>query len=290
LSESTIREFAPYVATTYPTTERQFTAMVPALKQMGYLKDAKVAVFLDNNPNLDSAYSKILEPALRAAGAEPVAVARAGQTDSAGQAGAVLRFRGAGADHVIFAAGIVQYLSFSNAARSQGYHPRYAFPDYQGIPAAAASLGSPSQLEGAVAVSSCDLDSCVAEDASRSSTDTTTPYNPAKLSPGLKRCLDYLSRVRKVNYYKPAEASASSVFTDVCDHFLLFLDALASGDTDPKNFGVHLKALGRTYLSPGVHATNFGDGRQSGATDFAGGAYDERCACYVRKTAWTRLG
>jgi len=285
-SDEFLRQVAPFVATTAPTIDRMFEAMVPHLKAVGYLRDATVGVFLNADSFVDGPYERILKPALERAGARPVAVARAEDFDQAAIGNAILRFRSEGVTHVIFVGHIFQITSFTNAAEAQGYRPRYAFPDYYTANRSAASAPA-AQVRGAVAVSA--FYDVVTEDASRLADDLSTPFDRGTVRPGLRRCLDTLSEARQTDYYRPGQAGASGAFTEICDHFLLWLDAMAAAGTkvDPASFGAGLRSLGTGYQSPRIHATGFGDGIQAGATHFAAGVYDPNCQCYPRKTPWS---
>jgi hypothetical protein len=292
VTEDFLGQLRPYIATTDTTVDREFEALTPKLQEVGYFQGAKVGVFLDDRPQAADPYARILKPALERAGAPPLAEATAGESDNAAQANAVLKFRSANVDHVIFIGGLNHFRGFSNTAESQGYRPRYAFTDYLTGLGGITYNGAPAQLDQAVGVSTCDHYICVTENASRSSSDVTTPYDRTQLSPGFRRCLDSLSRARKTDYYKPGEAGASANFFHICEHVLLWLDVMkASGsDLSPARFAASLRAFGTSYQSPTVHATDFTDGRQAGATEVAAGVYDMRCACFVRRTSWTRAG
>lgn len=288
-SERDMRSLVPYVATTWPTIDRQFQALVPQLSAAGYFQGGTVGVFLDDRPSVVQAYEQVLLPALRQAKAEPAAVARASQNDTAQQANAVLQFRSRGVNRVIFVGNTIHYLGFSNTADSQGYYPRYAFPDYGDGAGAYARFGSASQMKDALAVSACEYFTvCIADAATRSGNDVTTPLDPKTLSAGMRRCLDVLTEARKVNYYDPQGSGQSGGVPYVCDHFFLWLEAArATGPSVlPGSWGQGLRALGRGYLSGFIHGTDFSDGRQSGASQFATGIYDAYCICYVRRSPW----
>lgn len=286
VNEATLAQMVPYVATTYPTIERQFTVLVPKLEEVGYLRGATVGVYLDDEPNLDAPYERLLKPALVRAGTPPVP-ARARPGDSAGLANAILKFQQADVDHVIFVGTTSSFLAFSSAAEAQAFRPRYAFTDYQAVMGAAALLGNPLQLADAVGVTGC----CVVDPGSRPPNDTSSPYNRDEVTQGVRRCLDALSRARGTDYYKPSESGTSTLWPTVCDHFLLWLDTMraAGRDVEPARFGVALRSLGR-YVSPVAYAADFSDGRQSGATHFAAGVFKQSCACFERRTAWTLVG
>ena len=289
LTEKVVRELHPYVVTTDATVDRMFTALVPKLQEVGYLTNARIGVLLDNTPSSEGPYRAILEPALTRAGAKPVAVARATHTDQGGIQNAVLRFRSQNVSHVLIIGSVLHFVGFSNAAEAQGYRPRYGFSDYFTAASSSASLGNVDQLRNAVAVLSCNSLACIVENASRSSADVETPYDRAAITPGFRRCLDTLSRVRGTDYYRPAEAGSSSSVVWICDHFLLWLDAARAADPrlQPAQFAAAVRAIGTRFESPRIYATDFGDGRQAAATHFAAGVFDGQCRCYVRSTAWT---
>ena len=289
LTEKVLRDLHPYVVTTDATVDRMFAALVPKLEETGYLRNARVGVLLDNTASSEGPYGRILEPALTRAGAKPVAVARATHTDQGGIQNAVLRFRSQNVSHVLIIGSVLHFVGFSNAAEAQGYRPRYGFSDYFTAASSSASLGNVDQLRNAVAVLSCNSLACIVENASRSSADVETPYDPNAITPGFRRCLDTLSRVRGTDYYRPAEAGSSSSVVWICDHFLLWLDAARAADPrlQPSQFAAAVRAIGRGFASPRIFATDFSDGRQAAATHFAAGVFDGQCRCYVRSTNWT---
>ncbi|HVF74488.1 MAG TPA: ABC transporter substrate-binding protein [Acidimicrobiales bacterium] len=289
LAEETLLKARPYVTTTFPTIDSQFRALAPKLKEVGYLAGAKVGVFLDQTPRVDGPYRNILEPSLRAAGTPVAAVARAGINDQDGIRNAESTFASAGVTHVIFIGNYLQFASFTQQAQTQESTYRYAVNDYYTL-AATATTGQTmhdTQLKGMVAVSVCnDPDGCIVEDNTRNPANRSPYTDRNRLAPGLRRCLDTMTRLRGADYYNPNNQSTGT--KTACEHFFLWTDAIAAGGgADLARFAAGVRSL-RAWQAPRVFGTDFADGRHTGASHYAVGKFDTLCRCMVRATPWTR--
>lgn len=283
-----IKSVSPYIVTPYPLVDRQMQAMVTLLKKVRYFAKGKVGVVLEaNDPTLSKNYKNILLPRLKALGINPT-MKTLDANDSAGTNNAVLAFKAAGIDHVIGFITILNFLAFTNGAQSQGYHPRYAWGDYQAIAQVASIYGNPAQDNGSVAVSSLDLWSGIANDSSRLASDNSSPFKKGQIPPANVACRAILSARLHVNYMNPGQAGASTFETGYCENFLLWLNAArkVGSSWTPAKFAVGLKALG-TFPSARMHELNYSSGTTGGPTKFAAGGYVATCKCYVRSTPWT---
>jgi ABC-type branched-subunit amino acid transport system substrate-binding protein len=280
---------SPYVASVYPRIDTQMKAMAQELPKVGFFK-GKLGVVLEDDPVLHKAYEQTLAPALKAAGMDPV-VKFIKINDTTSINNAVLALKSAGVDHVIQFINIIEFLAFTNQAQQQGYHPTYAFPDFQALNQVAAQYGNPEQNANAVALSPIDGWNAIAEDNSRPSTDLFSPIKPGQVPPAQIECRKTLTKQLGTDYMNPGQAGSSTFESNYCDNFLLWLDAarkIGKGWT-PNQFGDGLSALGTSYQSSRVHATDFADGTLGGGSEWAVGVYDAKCKCFVRKTDWNRL-
>jgi len=178
-----------------------------------------------------------------------------GSSQGAQTSSAELAFASSGVNRILFFHNILVYLAFTNQAQSQGFHPRYAFSDYQGMTGVAAFYGSSAQNKDAIGVSSSS--SWIPDDASQKSTDTTKPYDKKKLAPGAVHCLDILTKETHKNYYDP-QASGDTLATWLwyCDEFFAWWDAARAVGAawTPEQLGTGLASLGTSYLSTLQHS------------------------------------
>ena len=290
-SDDILKRSAPYVATTQPTIERSAKAFVEGVIGSGYLtKGAVVGVVADDSKAVDNALNAHILPALKAAGFPAKVIVRTSSTDSSATtsqgSAAVLKMRSAGVTHVVWFANFLAQLAFANGATSQNYYPRYAWSDYAGGVGDAGFYLSAEQNKNSIAVSVLPLYVVNPEDSKRART-LTDPVDRNKAEPGVRRCLDAISKYGGRNYYA-GNAGRSTDYAFLCDHFLLWLDAARLA---PKPFatslfagGVH--ALRATHDSVLVHATDFTT-RLSGASNYRVGLFSPSgCKCWSAITPW----
>jgi len=287
---------APYVASTSPSVERSASAFIKGLNDAHYFQGAHVGVVLDDSPTVDIAWNRYMLPALQAlhVAVKPADVVRVNTTDSSAQSSqassAVLKFRTDGVDHVIYFSGFLGQLAFTQTADSQGYHPRYGWSDYGGDVADAGFYVSATQNANAVAVSSSG--SYVVEHGDdkqpRSLTQDYNRNDKKHVSPGLRRCLDVLSKYTHVNYYS-GSSGRSTEFTFYCDNFFLWLQAARNVASifSPATWGRGLAAVGTSYEPVEVHSTDFSH-RYAGADTYRVGIYSPNaaCKCFPAITPW----
>lgn len=227
-----------------------------------------------------------MEPALKAIGATPVATAEIEATDRGLQgvqaSNAVLRFKNEGVTHVIVVTDVLAWIAFSNQAESQGYRPVYGFGDYQLMIGNAQAFNQNGQASSSYAVTSLygDMRSGAREKA-RSQKDDIDPKDPSLL-PGLRRCLEVLSKYTGENYYDGASGRSTRYFW-CCEHFFLWLDvarAVGNGFT-PALWGQQLPRL-TGYQSNRMRDTRFGPGIFDGAATYRVGTSSKvpGCLCW----------
>jgi hypothetical protein len=284
----------PYAITSQASLDRQMRAMVDSLNTAGYFKGAKVGIILPDTVAAKRDYAQVMKPALDALKITPeVRYVAATSGDATAQqqqtASAELAFASSGVTHVLFVHNILVYLAFTNQARSQNYHPRYAFPDYQGAAGVAAFYGGNDQNANSVAVSVNDGSSGIMPDNSRASTDATSPVDRSKLNRGAQQCFDLLGQLRKRDYYKEPRQSFGQYY---CDEFLPWLAAaraVGAGWSGPRT-GEGMKAIGANPPPSALaHSTAFAPGHGDGASSVAVGNFDTKCSCFVRATNWLPL-
>jgi hypothetical protein len=287
-----LRKLSPYIYTPWDSHERSAKALVSGLNDAGYFKNAKVGVAMYDEPTSVGIYNNVMLPALKKLGVTPKAIFKF-STDSSKYGSeapnAVLKFQQAGVDHVISELGLLAYLAFSNAADSQQYHPRYGFGDFQSAAADAAFYGQSSQNTNAVAVSASYVN--IANDNSTQTTDINAPYDPKKVQPGLKRCLDIMTKGTGANYYQPSSSGASFNWRYYCDTFLLWLEGARKigANVTPQTVGRGITSLGSSYLSTFMQNEDFGSGRTDGAASYRTGVFDTSCKCFVGQGPWRPL-
>lgn len=285
-----LKSVSPYVSTTYATIDEQMKALVSLTKTSGFLGRAKVGVLMTDLPVLHRNYEQTMKPAFTAAGVTDPQVKYITSNDQAQTNNAVLGFKSAGVDRIFMLTSVVDYLNFSNQAQSQNYHPKYGFSDYQAMVQVASQYGSPKQNAGAIGVSSIVGPSGIAADASRVSSDRSSPYTDNQVAPGFKPCMRILSDRLGTDYMNPGQAGASTFQASYCDGFMLWLDSarkLGAGWT-PEKFGQGLSALKASFASSRMASVDFSAGSTGGPTTFALGEYAEQCKCFVKKIDFMR--
>jgi len=285
-----LRSVSPYVTSIYPPIDHQMQAMANELPKVDFFR-GKLGVVLEDTPVLHHDYEATLAPALRSAGVTPT-VKFVKFHDTAAINNAVLAFKGAGIDHIIMFLDVTEYLGFTNQAQQQGYHPAYAFPDFQALDQVAGQFGNPVQNATSVAVSGVDSWSGVANDASRISTDQFSPIRPGQVPAAQIACRRLLGDKLGLDYMNPGQARSSAFEAAYCDNFHLWLESarkVGKGWT-PQQFGDGLRALGGTFGVSQMHAVDYSNGTiGGGASQFAVGVYTAKCKCFVRRTDWSPL-
>lgn len=191
----------------------------------------------------------------------------AGVADTgAATSNAVLRFRAAGVDRVLFVEGIglIPFL-FMPEAESQGYRPRYAI--HSSDQASWIVNNAPAaQLQGAVGMGWIVPN------------DVPLPRDPGG-NPTSDLCLGVYDDARvEVLTDRFREHSALAI----CEHLLFLADALARApEVSPEGLRAGVEALGTSFRSPLSFATAFGPRRHDGTAAVRPMAYDAQCNCFL---------
>lgn len=184
---------------------------------------------------------------------------------SAQASAAVLRFRQAGIDRVLFIvpSGLGPIV-FGNAAESQGYRPRYGLSSLD-QPIAAADTVPPEQLVGSRTVGWLPL---------------ADIHDYRKRAPNGVReaCFKQLARHGiPLDGLSPEYAAAQT-----CELFSFFQHALAQtpGDLTLGGFVGGVDRLGTTFRSALTFGTRLQPGKHAGAAAYRPGAYVTACSCF----------
>ncbi len=250
---------------------RAAAGFVTGLDASGYLAEGGTYGLLRlSSPEFDRSAEDVLLPALADAGvdlAEEVALAAIASTDDVGRLAteaqnAVLRMKDAGVDHLlVFESGGALPFFFISSAAGQDYAPAYAFTSMSG----GQGLLQNVDPGDAVAVGWDPL-------------SDVGPANDIGMWPARQECLDLIDPSGSLFDHRQQESEA----VRFCDAFGLLEAALA--DAPGVNAEVLLagvEALGESYASPAVNATQFGPGRHDGVANYRIARYDADCACYA---------
>jgi ABC-type branched-subunit amino acid transport system substrate-binding protein len=238
---------------------------VDSLVAQGFFgSNPKIGLLRYDTPLHQSFSDRVIKPALAAhhlAVAQEIAIrapsSAAAAGDTAAQlSNAVLRFRSAGVDHLLFApsGGAVPFI-FGPLAQSQGYHPRYALNSLD-IPRFVAENLPPGQLHGALGVGWTPAGDLFDNDL-----------------PGRNDA---------------AEATCFAITHDHSDFAVRFCDGLfflkqaylgARGLKAPDLLAA-VDKLGVAFDSPYTFATRFGAGHHDAAAAVRTIAYDDGCRCF----------
>lgn len=229
-------------------------------------------LYLDE-PMYRNGASQAVKPRLAAHGIKVVAEEAikypqdtAGVSDTAASvSNAVLRFRTAGIDRVMFieGVGLIPFL-FMPQAENQGYRPRYAIHSSDQA-SWIVNNAPPAQFQGAVG-----MGWIVPNDV------------PLALDPGGNPTRDLC-----LGIYRSARID---VLTDrfrehsalaICEHLLFLTAALARApELSPAGLRIGVESLGTSFRSPLNFATAFGSRRHDGAAAVRPMAYDASCNCF----------
>jgi hypothetical protein len=216
----------------------RFGSFIHLLAQYGYFgSGAKVGILLadDGSGNNEYLVNKLWKPALQAMGITPVVFTFKQiesytdvTTTSEQFASAVLQFKGAGVNRVMFTPdGADGEFFFTNAAQSQNYQPRYALTT-DNAPLAWGVIPPAGQRAGAMNVS------FKLSDVGRG--------NPPQMAPNDTRA--------KCNAILSGHTGNDPItaFYFICDDFLFLQNALAGASTvSPQTLLAGVERLGNSY-------------------------------------------
>ena len=278
----TFARFPTYVEPTGLAVDRIARSMPGALNALGYFKGAtKVGVITIDRVTYTRATSHQLVPALRELGFDPVVVAtRDPEQDFAGTssdaASAVLKFRGAGVDHLLFLTpnGTVA-LYFTQAAESQGYRPRYAFTSSDAIEALVEG-GLPNarqQLANAVGL------------GWQPWLDVRDQDNPIR--PRGKACLEILAKAG-INYTASAARWHALLGCDTVNLLQRAAQAEPGAELTALSLVGALARLGQGHESVATFAADF-SARRDAAAAVRSFRFGDACTCFTYSGADIRI-
>jgi ABC-type branched-subunit amino acid transport system substrate-binding protein len=260
-----------YVNPSAINLDRAATALVEGLDQAGFFTDdAVVGVIRLSSPAFDAAAANSLEPALAAAGVEPVvtaALATIATSDDIGRFSSeaeatVLEMKEAGVTHLVFfESGGAAPFFFLAAARNQGFEPALGVSSLSGGQTLVQNIGT-----GGTAVA-------------WSPVGDVPEASQLPESPAATECLDLVDSTRAVF----TSANAVSETLRFCDAVWVLQAAVeaAGGTVAAADLVGAVEGLGDSYQSPTALATTFGPGRRDGVSEYYLTDYDPSCSCNV---------
>ena len=251
--------------------DRAATALVEGLDTAGFFEaDAKVGVVRLSSPEFDAATANALEPALAAAGVEPVATAELatiktnddiGRFSSEAQA-AVLEMKEAGVTHLVFfeSGGAAPFFLLS-AAKDQGFAPKLGFSSLSGGQTLVQNIGT-----GGTSVAWSPVGDVPESAQLPESTEAA-------------RCLDLIDSTRAAY----TSSNAISETLRFCDSVWLLQAGVeaAGGTVAAADLAAAIEGLGDSYRSPAALKSTFGPGKHDGVSEYYITDYDPTCSCNV---------
>ena len=255
--------------------ESVVAAQIASLHEQGWFRpgspaeEVKIGLLHADAPDF-AKVPALAEAALRRAGLRlemshgmPVVddTSQVAAASSAGSNG-VLRFRGAGINHVVVIDKSGQAISyFAIAAQNQSYYPRFGISSLE-LPSLLPTVMSPQQLEGARGIGFAPLYDV-----------PLTAQPPANAN--VKACLSAMQDAGE----DMSSASTRAVALTTCDGGLTLAAGMRSGDLSRAAFLSGLKALGRGHAPVMTPAADFGAGRAP-ASGYRTIAYAASCTCF----------
>jgi hypothetical protein len=246
-----------------PSLNRQAPALVDALADQGFYRDAKVGLIYYDKPTFSRAVRESVKPALAAHGVKLAdEVAMSSYTSSEQYSSAVLRFKAAGIDRVQFVdvSGLIA-LQFMQYAESQQYRPRYGLSSANSLSAIRTGVSS-NQLKGAIGIGwmpSLDTDE-----------------HPG-FSATAKECLDALHAAGR----RTDDPVAVAMALWTCEVLWFFRAAMEHApEATAAGFVAGLEALGDSYVPADTYAVQVGRGRYDGPAAVRRLAFRSSCSCF----------
>lgn len=265
--------------------DRAAAATVNQLFSNGYFtKGAKIGVVTFDDVRFRYAYDKAMAPALQAHNLKASQVAYLRNPQSVGDytqvsseaINTVVRFRGAGIDHVIFIDwGGSASLFFTLAAANQGFRPRYGLNSASGLQVLANGLGgqAKNQLTNALGI------------GWNPSSDVKPANNPDLKNPARIRCLDVLRRGGA-----DTSAAADSANFQACDSFSTLRAAFdGASRLDLTTFVAGMNALGDRHRTASTWLSTTTAEQHDGVSSAATAAFVADCTCFRYTAKPTKL-
>ena len=245
--------------------------LVDGLAAEGYFEGATLGILRYDTPQFERLMETVVRPRLAAhdvAITEEVAITNATTTAVLGNiaaelSNAVLRFRAAGVDHVLFieAGGVIPFLFFPEA-ESQGYRPVYGLhsanlPQFH-------EPDQPEQLRRSVGIGWMPAE------------DVNFENDPGDV-PRTAECVAILSAAG----FEYADRIGFSAALGYCD-LLLFLETVleSTSDWSSGGFRAAVERLGTSHRSAHTFATSFGPGRHDGPAVVRTLRWVDDCSCF----------
>ncbi|NEE04366.1 ABC transporter substrate-binding protein [Phytoactinopolyspora halotolerans] len=250
---------------------RLMRTQVEVLAGHGFFQpDATIGFFSFDAPEYVDARDHGLEPALEEAGltiAEEALITRPEKPEDVADtlaqvAGAVLKFRDAGVDHVIFLGGSPQFMI---DAQKQGYRPRYAISSWD-YPASLHESGVPvEQLSGAAG-------------AGYSPARDVADREAAMQPPARQECLDILA----AQNLHPETAADEADMLSRCDQLFLIKAALEAAEEPASGhaFMEGISGLGDSFSSASTWDTRYDEAHRDGVASVMYLEFADACECF----------
>lgn len=262
------RQYPTLVSTANPTTDSAMLTALDGGLRTGLLnKSTKLGLLLNSGADGDRAYTRSVEPWLKAHGLNYQTVmmnCASGATNISGAVSAVgnaeLRFASSGVKVVV--SSDVALLVFMEAAQTQGYQPQYVTSVGGAALEANAPASQMKNLHGFGWLPAVDVD---------------PGHQPTARRPAQKSCLAMLAKhgliAKQYNDFMAAYAA--------CDGFNLYAKALAAGASTPLDVANDVAAAqsgfgGALTYNGELHATN---AQRGGPAVYRPYAWDGGCSC-----------
>jgi len=229
---------------------------------------ATLGILGDKCPATEPVVNNVLAPALKAKGAGKVVVGLHDcdiQSVVSQPANIVTQFRLAGVTHVLVTSNFVTGALFTNAAASQGYHPKYSTSDwFLNTSDVTTAQFDPTEFDGAIGISSMG---------------TVLKASGKKPYDGWQTC-SKIATDAGLPAINPGDA-ASEELLDLCDNFRLMIDAINLAGANPTR--VSWRAVIPTMparVSAQFGPSKFGPGKYSGSDFVHTLLWQAACRCY----------
>jgi hypothetical protein len=237
--------------------EHREQLVVDQLVRRGFFKNAKLGVMIYDDPRTQRSYDNGLLPALKKIGVTPIQTFKWQAFDN-GQA-AVLQFRAAGVDHVMWGdcvCGGLEQSSFMNVADNQAYHPLYAISTDLN-PGAMPGIGAPpDQMAASVAFG------------------WSPGFDGVKLDGPLSSTQAQCREAAK-------EANQSGSNDTYCEGLFFIKRALEAGpQVTAAGLRVGAESLGAGYTPSSTFGSFFGPGRHDGVAAVRDMKFNTDCKCW----------
>jgi len=278
------RRYPHYLEISGMNLVRQGPVTVKGIATQGYFNGSpKLGIITWDDPSFREAVSTGYIPQLKHIGVTPAtttAYIHPPQTfnDLGGMNSdinsAVLRFSGQGIDHVMIVdgasgicAGACLGFEFLNQAKSQDYHPRYGFNDYNYADTSVDNLYPHEQLPGSVAVIWSD---------DNASHDVQGHPNKARES-----C--YALMHHYGFDYDATNDNQTFAIRNACELFWFLRDVvkkMGNATLNNDNFMTEVGQMGTSFESLDTYVSHLSPSQHDGASAARNEAYFESCTCY----------